>query len=145
MADPVHGHTHSVTSVAYSPDGSHIVSGSQDKTIRVWNAATGQCVAGPFQGHTDRVTSVAYSPNGSYIISGSEDCSIKVWKTEELYSFGDLYEDSGWLLSSNGICHGWISPLFFLSISLPVHSLVISPNTICQAHVVKDFWVSCWK
>jgi WD40 repeat protein len=56
------GHTSGVTSVAYSPDGSHIVSGSEDNTIRVWNPTTGQCIAGPFQGHTNWVTSVAYSP-----------------------------------------------------------------------------------
>ena len=45
------GHTDSVTCVAYSPDGSHIASGSEDMTIRVWNPTTGQCTAGPFQGH----------------------------------------------------------------------------------------------
>ncbi|KAF8547697.1 hypothetical protein OG21DRAFT_1382116, partial [Imleria badia] len=45
------GHTNSVNSAAYSPNGRHIVSGSSDKTIRVWNATTGQCVAGPFEGH----------------------------------------------------------------------------------------------
>ena len=66
-------HTDDVTSAAYSPDGSHIVSGSLDGTIMVWNAATGQCVAGPFQGHTCYVTSVAYSPDGSHVVSGSED------------------------------------------------------------------------
>ena len=73
------GHTSAVTSVAYSPDGSHIVSGSRDKTIRVWNPTTGQCTAGPFQGHTATVTSVAYSPDGSHIVSGSWDNTIRVW------------------------------------------------------------------
>jgi WD40 repeat protein len=72
------GHT-SVTSVAYSPDGSHIVSGSEDNTIRVWNPTTGQCIAGPFQGHTSWVSSVAYSPDGSHIVSGSWDNTIRVW------------------------------------------------------------------
>ena len=49
-----------------------------NRTIRVWNAITGEPVAGPFQGHLDYVTSVAYSPDGNYIVSGSLDCSIKV-------------------------------------------------------------------
>ncbi|KAN0086005.1 hypothetical protein V8E55_007139 [Tylopilus felleus] len=75
----LYGHAGAVLSVAYSPDGSHIVSGSSDKTIRVWNASTGQCVAGQFQGHTDPVWSVAYSHDGSHIISGSEDNTIRVW------------------------------------------------------------------
>ena len=68
-----------VTSVAYSPDGSHVVSGSYDNTIRIWNATTGQLVAGPFQGHTDVVTSVAYSPDGSHVVSGSHDNTIRIW------------------------------------------------------------------
>jgi len=75
----LHGHTDSVTSIAHSPDGTHIISGSWDKMIRVWNATTGQCVAGPFQGHTHYVTSVAYSPDGTHIVSGSWDKTIRVW------------------------------------------------------------------
>ena len=75
----LHGHTHQVNSVAYSPDGNQIVSGSWDNTIRVWNIITGQCVAGPFQEHTDAVTSVAYSPDGNKIVSGSDDNTIRVW------------------------------------------------------------------
>ena len=68
-----------VLSVAYSPDGTHIVSGSEDKTIIVWNATTSQLLAGPFQGHTAIVSSVAYSPDGTHIVSGSEDKTIMVW------------------------------------------------------------------
>ena len=51
IAGPFHGHTSGVNSVAYSPDGSDIVSGSDDNTIRVRDLSTGQCVAGPFWGH----------------------------------------------------------------------------------------------
>src|SRR5580698_1225025 len=71
--------TDSVSSVAFSPDGQHIVSGSQDRTIRVWNAMTGETVAGPFTGHTDSVRSVAFSPDGQHIVSGSSDHTIRVW------------------------------------------------------------------
>ena len=48
IAGAFQGHTDGVNSVAYSPDGSHIVSGSDDNTIRVRDLSTGQCVAGPF-------------------------------------------------------------------------------------------------
>jgi WD40 repeat protein len=56
-----------VTSVAFSPDGQHIASGSFDKTIRVWNVTTGETVAGPFTGHIGMVQSVAFSPDGQRI------------------------------------------------------------------------------
>jgi WD40 repeat protein len=66
-------------SVAFSPDGHHIVSGSYDETIRVWNAMTGETAAGPFTGHTQRVNSVAFSPDNQHIVSGSGDRTIRVW------------------------------------------------------------------
>jgi WD40 repeat protein len=65
--------------IAVSPDSQHIVSGSEDKTICVWNATTGEMVAGPFTGHTDSVWSVAFSPDGQHIVSGSRDKTICVW------------------------------------------------------------------
>ncbi|KAH7919617.1 WD40 repeat-like protein, partial [Leucogyrophana mollusca] len=77
------GHTGSVRSVAFSPDGTHIVSGSDDKTICVticvWDAFTGTQVLPPIQGHQDWVRSVAFSPDGTYIVSGSDDMTIRVW------------------------------------------------------------------
>ncbi|EDR00248.1 uncharacterized protein LACBIDRAFT_396451 [Laccaria bicolor S238N-H82] len=73
------GHSDSVKSVAFSPDGMHIVSGSDDKTIRVWDSLTGQSVMNPLKGHKDEVHSVAFSPDGRYIISGSADKTIRVW------------------------------------------------------------------
>ena len=149
MAGPFQGHTDTVTFIAYSPKGAHIVSGSQDRTIRVWNAITGEPVAGPFQGHSDYVTSVAYSPDGNYIVSGSLDCSIKVWRVQELLSFGDFLEQDGWIQSSNGTCFGWIAPWNRNAFHLPIHSLVIASDRTDQ--IVDDdrlffgrSWISCW-
>ena len=64
------GHTDAVTSVAFSHDASHIVSGSWDNTVRVWQVATGQCIQ-TLEGHTRWVTSVAFSHDASHIVSGS--------------------------------------------------------------------------
>ena len=75
----IHGHERIVLSVAFSPDGRRIASASRDRTIRVWDATTGEIVAGPFTGHTDRVTSVAFSPDGQCIASASQDHTIRVW------------------------------------------------------------------
>jgi len=67
-----------VHSIAYSPDGRYIVSGSEDTAIKVWDATTYKEVA-TLTGHYSTVYSVAYSPDGKYIVSGSEDKTIKVW------------------------------------------------------------------
>ena len=66
-------------SVAFSPDGKRIVSGSDDKTVRVWDAATGQPIGAPLTGHTGAVNSVAFSPDGKRIVSGSDDKTVRVW------------------------------------------------------------------
>ncbi|KAH7917791.1 hypothetical protein BV22DRAFT_1123950 [Leucogyrophana mollusca] len=69
-------HRHRVQSVAVSPDGTHIVSGSNDNTICIWNASTGTQVLPPMQGHQGPVLSVAFSPDGTHIVSGSDDKTI---------------------------------------------------------------------
>lgn len=72
------GHTLPVTSVKFSPDGSRIVSGSRDKTIRIWDTATARELL-VVQGHTAHVLSVAYSPDGTRIASGSADRTARIW------------------------------------------------------------------
>ena len=95
-------HSNGITSVAYSPDGKTIVSGSYDRTIKVWDAgvwaptrqiastlsadASPACLAGTLElkaskegAHSSAVLSVTYSPDGKTIVSGSVDKTIKVW------------------------------------------------------------------
>jgi hypothetical protein len=72
------GHTNSVISVAYSPDGKRIVTGSADKTAKVWDAATGRELL-TLKGHADAVYSVIFSPDGKRIVTGSEDHTAKIW------------------------------------------------------------------
>ena len=69
VGNPLYGHASSVSSVAYSPDGRHIISGSYDCSIQNWDAETGAAVGKPLRGHTEAVLSVAYSPDGRHIIS----------------------------------------------------------------------------
>ena len=72
------GHTDEVRSVAFSPDGSTIASGSRDATIRLWDAETGTHQR-TLTGHRVHVYSVAFSPDGSTIASGSLDATIRLW------------------------------------------------------------------
>ncbi len=74
--------TSPVQSVAFSPDGQRIATGSNDTTVRMWDAATGQPIGDPMKGHTDKVTSVAFSPDGKRIISGSWDKTVRVWNAD---------------------------------------------------------------
>ena len=67
-----------MTSVAFSQDGSRVVSGSKEKTVRIWNLTTG-VVEAELMGHTDQVTSVAFSQDGSQVVSGSYDKTVRIW------------------------------------------------------------------
>src|SRR5258706_360161 len=79
VGKPLEGHRKYVWSVAYSPDGQYIISGSADRTSQIWNAETGTAIHKPLEGHTDCVVSVTYSPDGQHIISGSSDTTIQIW------------------------------------------------------------------
>ncbi len=74
------GHTNRVWSVAFSSDGTKIASGSEDRTVIIWDVETGQCLHS-LEGQ-ERVWSVAFSPDGRKIASGSEDRTVKLWDVE---------------------------------------------------------------
>ncbi len=72
------GHERRVQSVAFSPDGTRVASGSWDNTIKLWDVASGEEVA-TLRGHEGMVYSVAFSPDGTRVASGSQDKTIKLW------------------------------------------------------------------
>ena len=74
------GHNAAVTTMAWSPDGLYLASGSVDKTVQVWQAASGvQRYA--FVGHTSPVTALAWDITSTYIASaGEEDSRVRTWK-----------------------------------------------------------------
>ena len=85
----LHGHSGGVSSVAFSPDGRRIVTGSLDGTAKAWDAATGKELV-TFKGHRAGINSVTLSPEGQRIATGSDDATVKVWDStsgKELLTF----------------------------------------------------------
>ena len=72
------GHTRGVFSVAWSPDGNVLASGSVDNTIKLWNPVTNTLLR-TLTGHSKCITSVAWSPAGDVLASGSGGPTIKLW------------------------------------------------------------------
>ncbi|EDN93109.1 hypothetical protein SS1G_08974 [Sclerotinia sclerotiorum 1980 UF-70] len=93
------GHSNSVSTVAFSPDGTKIASGSNDRTIRLWDAITGESLQ-TLEGHSDWVRSVAFSPDGTKIASGSNDRIIRLWDAITGESLQTLKNHSGLEASS---------------------------------------------
>jgi Trypsin-like peptidase domain/WD domain, G-beta repeat len=73
------GHSDYVFSVAFSPDGRTLASGSRDNTIKLWDVPSQRQIA-TLTGHSNYVFSVAFSPDGQTLASGSADKTIKLWK-----------------------------------------------------------------
>ncbi|MBW4561527.1 MAG: hypothetical protein KME32_10310 [Mojavia pulchra JT2-VF2] len=90
------GHSGSIYTVALTPDGKYIISGSDDKTIKVWNWQTGEEVR-TLAGHDDYVRAIVLTSDGKYIISGSHDTTIKVWNWQIGEEVRTLTGHTGWV------------------------------------------------
>ncbi|CAE6416185.1 unnamed protein product [Rhizoctonia solani] len=78
-----------IEAIAFSPDGSRLVSCSRRMGICVWDTKQGNLLLGPLEGHTSTVTSVGFSPDGAYILSSSFDKTIRLWDTRSIQASTD--------------------------------------------------------
>jgi WD40 repeat protein len=72
------GHTSIVNAVAFSPDGKQQASGSNDRTIRLWDVATGT-TRQTLEGHTNCINDVAFSPDSKQLVSASDGQTVRLW------------------------------------------------------------------
>ena len=75
---PHHGPSGAVEAVAFSPDGKTVLTGSDDRTARLWDAATGRPL-GLTLTHQGEVVAVAFSPDGKTVLTGSMDKTARLW------------------------------------------------------------------
>ncbi|MFD7667999.1 TIR domain-containing protein [Streptomyces sp. NPDC059788] len=75
------GHRDQVQSAAFSPDGSTLATGSWDRTVRLWDTATGTQRGKALRGHTEAVLSVAFSPDGKRLATSGLDGAVRLWDT----------------------------------------------------------------
>jgi WD40 repeat protein len=76
--EKLEGHSSSVNSAVFSPNGKFIATASSDKTARIWDAATGKDVR-KLEGHIDRVESVVFSSDGKFVVTASKDKTARIW------------------------------------------------------------------
>jgi WD40 repeat protein len=83
LARTLLGHTSQVNTLAYSPDGRRLASGSFDKLIKLWDATTGEELLS-LRGHEGGVVSLAFTRDGQRLISGGVDWTARIWDARPL-------------------------------------------------------------
>jgi WD40 repeat protein len=121
------GHTRSIRSLAISPDGQILASGSDDKTIKLWQLDTGEELC-TLKGHTRPVYSVAISPDGQILASGSDDKTIKLWQLSTGKKFATLTLGN-WFSGHSGC----------------VYSVVFSPDGRTLASLSSGGTIKLWQ
>jgi len=110
------GHSSYVTDINWSPDGTQVVTGSWDSTIRLWDVETAQTIK-LFEGHTDWVNSVVFSPDGKQLLSAGRDGTIRIWDIStggsEIYTNQDVAINKAvWSLDGESIIYLSYGALF---------------------------------
>ncbi len=114
------GHENLVSDLSFSPDGHLLVSGSDDRTARLWNAHNGEEIA-VFKGHTSWVRGVSFSPDSTQLATAGWDGALKLWDAHSLQETASLEGHRGGL-----------------------YSVAFSPNGSCLASSSSDRTIKLW-
>ena len=133
------GHTRSINSVAWSPDGNSLATGSLDGTARIWDAKTGKQIH-ELKGHIEEVESVAWSPDGNYLATGSLDKTARIWDAKtgkqihELKGHTGFVNSVAWSPDGNYLATGsWDNTAGIWKIMDPAIASAIKELTLPQA------------
>ena len=114
------GHSARVTALVATPDGTEVISGSEDHTIKVWNLASGT-ERYTLVGHSGSVTALVVTPDAKYVVSASRDKTLKVWD-----------------LTSGLILDSYAGDVAMLSCALaPGNETVIAEDQIGGVHILR--------
>ena len=153
IGEPLQGHSHSVQAVAFSPDGTCIVSGSSDKTIRTQDVVSGVPISKHTPEHLATAPPIVLSPNSANILSpthktiqSSADPAAAASTVHGIILSDAVLHDDGWMTTTSGLLLFWVPPEHRLGLFWP-HTLTVigaQPTRLnMQCFVHGPQWTQC--